>query len=105
MNWAADRWLDGASGRAEPIALADSCGPWGDRTVTTIRVGVPWLSEQDWPKWTEIDPEMLPYDVWRAKADDAIVELESRGIAPVEIAVGPRAFADWCRISGTLRSG
>jgi hypothetical protein len=68
--------------------------------VTTIRVGVPWLSEQDWPKWTEIDPEMLPYGVWRAKADDAIVELQSRGIAPVKIDVGPHAFADWCRIGG-----
>jgi hypothetical protein len=68
--------------------------------VTTIRVGVPWLSEQDWPKWREIDPEMLPYEIWRAKADDAIGELRDRGVAPVMIDVGPREFADWCRIAG-----
>jgi hypothetical protein len=70
--------------------------------VTVIRVGVPWLSEQDWPKWTAIDPEMLPYDVWRAKADAAIVELESRGITPVVIDVGPGEFAEWCRVAGKL---
>ena len=54
----------------------------GGLTVATIRVGVPWLSEQDWSMWAEIDPGILPYHVWRAKADDAIVELESRGITP-----------------------
>ena len=54
----------------------------GGSTVTTISVGVPWLSPRDWPKWAQIDPEILPYGVWRAKADDAIVELRSRGVAP-----------------------
>jgi hypothetical protein len=68
--------------------------------MTTIRVGVPWLSEQDWAMWSQIDPDMLPYEVWRARADDAIVELEGRGIASVKIAVAPRAFADWCKIAG-----
>jgi hypothetical protein len=68
--------------------------------VTIIRVGVPWLSERDWPKWAEIDLEMLPYEVWRARADNAILDLGRRGIAPVKLAVEPRAFADWCRIAG-----
>jgi hypothetical protein len=68
--------------------------------VATIRVGVPWLSEQDWSTWAESDPGILPYDIWRMKADDAISELKNRHVVPVTITVGPRAFAEWCRIEG-----
>ena len=61
---------------------------------------VAWLDERDWPRWQEIDDQLLPYAGWLRKTELLIVQSQLAGAPVVKILVDPDSFAAWCKASG-----
>ena len=60
------------------------------------QVAVAWLRREDWSGWQAVDPEVLPYFEWLAKASDTIAHLERNGVVVEKITVDAGAFGKWC---------
>jgi len=65
-----------------------------------MKVAVAWLRKEDWPRWQEIDPELLPYDRWLSKINQAIAAAERTGVVAEKVVVEPDAFVQWCDAHG-----
>ncbi len=65
--------------------------------MPTVKTAAAWLREEDWPRWQTIDTEVWTYAEWLAKANEAIVLLEQRGVLIEKVVVEPDAFFAWCK--------
>ena len=68
--------------------------------MPTTQFAIPWLKEEDWPRWRLIDPELPPYDRWLAKVNRFVAEAQKKSIVAEKISVDPDVYADWCKGKG-----
>ena len=61
------------------------------------KVGVVTFLEDDWPKWSFLDPELPEYRDWLERFWSYVEKLEEAGTPYERVIWSPDKFADWCR--------
>jgi hypothetical protein len=64
------------------------------------KAAIAWLLKEDWQRWQAIDAELPPYDQWLTKINQAISEVERKGMTTEKVPVDPDVFSDWCKSTG-----
>ena len=66
-------------------------------TRTPPKLALPWILEEDWPQWQDVDHGVPTYEKWVELFDRNLKLAESYNWPYQRVPVRPQAFNDWCK--------
>jgi len=62
-------------------------------------LAIPWILEEDWPKWSAVERDIPSYQRWVELFDKNLELAEAKGLAYERVAVRPDQFLEWCKVN------
>lgn len=66
-------------------------------TRSPPKLALPWILEEDWPSWQEVDRGVPSYAKWVELFEKNLKLAEACGWPYERISVRPAPFTDWCK--------
>jgi hypothetical protein len=62
-------------------------------------LAIPWILEEDWPKWSAVERDIPSYQRWVELFDKNLKVAEAKGWHYKRVAVRPDPFLEWCKVN------
>jgi hypothetical protein len=66
-------------------------------TLHPATLAIPWILEEDWPKWSVVERDVPSYQRWVELFDKNLKLAEAKGWPYQRVAVRPDPFLEWCK--------
>ena len=58
-------------------------------------LSIPWIREEDWPRWCSIIGLIAEYQSWLGQAETNVKEREALGYNVMKVILDPDEFLEW----------
>jgi len=62
------------------------------------KIALPWLLEEDWPKWSELDARLPAHEQWLVTAERDVETARRLNLSWQKVIVRPDPFVVWCEV-------